>query len=266
MNEEKPNAGHDARSSNTTSFSAREVLDGRRIAAVSRTDKERKTDVSYGVRNENAAPALGLPVKDNNPIVRLSVNPTRLEIFFNWACQLLAIFAAVLFGVYSILAYYSTQYAIGQANTANDLSQQAISASFLANQVALLSLCQALLQQSSTGNTSISAGRDSSTSSTVCSELLQTINLSQLVSEAFPTVVLPSPTASFVPTSAPASAPGTASAAGSGSSLSTLQIGAIAGSIVGGFAPAALVMSSLRLRQRLNMRHSESDEKVYVSM
>ena len=68
--------------------------------------------------------------------------PTKLEILFTWAAQILAIALAVLFGVYSILSYYAAEQAVAQADTANQIARQARDDAQLANQLALLTFCQ----------------------------------------------------------------------------------------------------------------------------
>ena len=171
---------------------------------------------------------------------------TKLEIIFAWAFQIFAILTGALFGVYSILSYYAAASALSLSSTANDL----------ANQLALYSLCQALLQQSSTGNTTTAADGASGTTSLVCSELLQIADMSQLVAQAFPGLVLPTPVATAPAAASPTSSPEPASSspATGSASLASWQIGAIVGSLVGVVALVVATLSFFRLRQKLYAR------------
>ncbi|MCJ1325785.1 hypothetical protein MMC10_002448 [Thelotrema lepadinum] len=238
-------------------------------------------------RNQVLSPPPGSTIADRRnekaASISDSIRPTKLEILFTWASQIFAILIAVLFGVFSILSYYTAESALndsGQANNfadqanslanqANTLANQSISTSYLANQLALYSLCQALLQQSNTGNTSTDAGGVSGGNSLVCTQLLDMVDMSQLVAQAFPGLVLPTPTASgtaspttpaatalptasSAPTALPSSgaSPGSPSSGAGSAPLNSAQIGAIVGSLVGVLALIVAIFSFLRFRQR----------------
>ena len=179
----------------STRSSALMISSARDIPAPNRMNGEKKSNEGDARQSPDGADSSAV-ANNSGKTFAIFDNPTKLDIVFTWASQILAILIGVLFGVYTILSYYATANALSAANQANDLSQQAISSSSLANQVALLALCQALLQQSSTGRSSAAAGGASDTVGQVCTGLLQAADVSQLVSQAFPDVALPSPSPS----------------------------------------------------------------------
>lgn len=65
----------------------------------------------------------------------LHTAPTKLSIILTWIFPVLGLVAAILFGVFGVLSYQA-------ASTSLALSQTAIDVAQVANQVALLSMCQ----------------------------------------------------------------------------------------------------------------------------
>lgn len=63
--------------------------------------------------------------------------PTKLGIILTWMFQILGLAVAILFGVFSVLSYQAASLGLA-------LSQAAINITQVANQVALLSMCQQL--------------------------------------------------------------------------------------------------------------------------
>ena len=223
--------------------------------------------VSHGI-----SPEKPLPAPPAASVVSATPS-TKLEIIFAWASQIFAIAIAVLFGVYSILSYYAAELAIAEAKDANVfsaeanmLSNRAMNASMLSNQLTLLSLCQALLQQGSGSDGSTAAGGpgfDGSTTSLVCSQLLQLADFPQLVLYAFPGLVLPTqrgvptPTASNRPSSG---TPSPNASPGGAASLTPPEIAAVVGSIMGALALGVAVLSFLIFRQRLARQRHRNDD------
>ena len=193
-----------------------------------------------------------------------SPQQTRDEKMEAWLARAFATSSAVLLAsglVYSILCYNDIVPAFPAVDPSNGLNNQSITNSNFANQLALYSLCQALLRQHSTGNTSTVAGGVSGENSLVCTQLLEMIDMSQLVAQAFPGLVLPTSTAggspgalSLASTAIATSNSGFPPSSGTGPSSSGAPListpaGAILVSLTGGAALIVLIWLPFRFRQ-----------------
>ena len=125
---------------------------------------------------------------------------TKLKIIFDWTSQVFILLVTILVSVYSILSYYSTNFA---------------------SQMAVISLCLSLSQQTSIGN--------ASASDDLCSQVLQNMDVPRLAQQTWPPV---SPTYSS-------------------GTPSQRVFSIIFGSLLGGIALIVLLLSFLRLLQRL---------------
>jgi hypothetical protein len=91
-----------------------------------------------------------------SPQILLSQPRTSVEVLSAWSFQVFGTIVAVLFGVYTVLAYYASQEALSAANIsngiasqavetsahANNISQNEITLAMAANQIYLLGLCK----------------------------------------------------------------------------------------------------------------------------
>ena len=179
---------------------------------------------------------------------------TKNEKLDDWLAQAFAIGFLSIFastGVYYTLSYCAIIPALPDFDPSNRFNNQSISNSNFANQLALYSFCQALLQQSSTGNSSTAAGGASGENSLVCTQILERVDMSQLVAQAFPGLVLPTSTADGSPGAASTVATATATSGSSAAPLISTQAGAILASLIGGVALVVPIWSILWFRQRL---------------